>query len=255
MLLEIPNLAQSRFRPDRDSKRKVLTKYFRKSFDFYNERQLFTGPPENTKEAIIVAAKALERGDWVSCRDLIVSLDIWRLLPEPVATVLDSLTRHIQEAALKTYLATYAQYYKTLHVDVLAEMFNLPKTDVHSLVSSLMMRGELHASLDQPSGAIVVHTQDPSTLQAAALAFAEKANSLLDANDPAADPRGVFERRPHVGWTEQRPQRTGGSGQQHQHQHQQRGRVEGQFNSRAVFERQFQTRRKVGGQRGGHRAK
>jgi len=75
MLLEVPNTAR-----DKDSKRRVISKYFIKVMEYY-DRQVFTGPPENTKESILVAAKALERGDWRSCQNLIINLPILSLIP------------------------------------------------------------------------------------------------------------------------------------------------------------------------------
>jgi len=197
MLIEIPAVALSRIRPDRDNKRKTLiTKYFRKSFDFYNERQLFTGPPENTKESIIVAAKALERGDWRTCQHHTQSLDLWKYIPQEKNSVLNLISRNIQEQALRTYLITYGQYYETIHITTLAEMFHLLTRDVHSMVSTMMVRGELHASLDQPSGAIVVHPQDGTPLQHVALVYADKANLLMEPGEPVGmENRSQYEKK------------------------------------------------------------
>jgi len=241
MLLEIPNIAQSRFR---ESKRKMISKYFRKSFDFYNDRQLFTGPPENTKESVIVAAKHLDRGDWKTTRDMIVGLDIvWKLIPNN-ESVLSMIGRQIQEQALRTYLFSYAQYYDTIHISKLASMFDLEETAAHALVSNMMMSAELQASFDQPSGAIVVGCQDASSLQYLALNFAEKANILLE-NNEQIDQRGMYDRR---SWTE--PGRQG----QKPGVFQRGGRV---YNSNPYSgtsrpsDRQFTTKRKPGFQRGG----
>jgi len=196
MLLEIPNIAQSRFR---ESKRKLISKYFRKSFDFYNDRQLFTGPPENTKESVIVAAKSLERGDWKTARDIITRLDIWKLIPNNEA-VLVMVGRQIQEQALRTYLFSYAQYYDTIYISQLALMFEIDETAAHALVSNMMMSAEVQASYDQSSGAIVVQCHDTSPLQYVALNYAEKANIFLDSNEQA-DQRGIYDRSSR--WTEQ----------------------------------------------------
>jgi len=225
MLIEIPAVALTRIRPDRDNKRKALiTKYFRKSFDFYNERQLFTGPPENTKESIIVAAKALERGDWRTCQHYIQSLDLWKFIHQEKNSVMKLISRHIQEQALRTYLITYGQYYETIHITTLAEMFNLLARDVHSMVSTMMIRGELHASLDQPSGAIVVHPQDGTALQHVALVYADKANLLMEPGEPVLETRSQYERK----WTEKTDNK--------KVNYQQRGQYR--------TERQFQTKRR-----------
>jgi translation initiation factor 3 subunit C len=236
MLIEVPSMALARIRPDRDNKRKALiTKYFRKSFDFYNERQLFTGPPENSKETIIVAAKALERGDWKTCQQNITKLDLWKFIHQENKSVTNLITRQIQEQALRTYLITYGQYYQTIHITTLAEMFSLSQRDVHSLVSTLMMRGELHASLDQPSGAIVVHAQDSTPLQHVALVYAEKANLLMEPGEPVGmDTRSQYEKK----WTDQKTDNN---------RNQKTTYPRGQYRT----ERQFQTKRRA--QRGGRK--
>jgi len=227
MLIEVPAMALARIRPDRDNKRKGnITKYFRKSFDFYNERQLFTGPPENSKESIIVAAKALERGDWATCQKYVTRLDLWKFIHQDGSKVSNIIARQIQEQALRTYLISYGQYYDTIHISTLADMFGLLARDVHSLVSTMMMRGELHASLDQPSGAIVVHAQDSTPLQHVALVYAEKANLLMDPGEPV-ESRSQYERK----WTEQKTD----------NRNQKTGYQRGQYRT----ERQFQTKRKA----------
>jgi len=179
MLLEIPNIAQSRFR---ESKRKMISKYFRKSFDFYNDRQLFTGPPENFKESVIIAAKSLERGAWKTARDIITRLEIWKLIPNN-EDVLLMIGKQIQEQALRTYLFSYAQYYDTIHISQLSKMFEIEETATTAIVNNMMMSSELQASYDQSSEAIVVQCQDTPQLQHIVLNYAEKANIFIDSNE------------------------------------------------------------------------
>uniref|UniRef100_A0A6B2KXJ5 PCI domain-containing protein n=1 Tax=Arcella intermedia TaxID=1963864 RepID=A0A6B2KXJ5_9EUKA len=195
MLLEIPVIAQMRFR---ETKRKVLSN-FKKSYDFYNDRQFFTGPPESTKEAVIVAAKGLERGDWRSCRDTLRGLEIWRLIPNHLV-VFEKITSLMQEQGLRTYLFTFAQHYDTIHISHLAKMFELEENTAHALVSNMMMSAELQASFDQLSGAIVIEAPEVSPLQHLALNFAEKANVLLE-NAEVVDQRSA-----HGRWVDQQGQ-------------------------------------------------
>ncbi|KAJ1549732.1 Translation initiation factor 3 subunit c, partial [Nowakowskiella sp. JEL0078] len=56
MLLEVPNMAINAY----DSRRKVISKPFRRMLD-YHERQVFNGPPENTRDHIMAASKALAK--------------------------------------------------------------------------------------------------------------------------------------------------------------------------------------------------
>lgn len=78
MLTEIPLLASIE---SEEQKRKIVSKPFRRLLDFA-DRQVFTGPPESTRDHIMQASKALQEGDWERCRDLVYSIKIWALMPE-----------------------------------------------------------------------------------------------------------------------------------------------------------------------------
>ena len=58
MLLEIPLLAQVGSSPD--IRKRVISKSYRRMLE-YHERQIFTGPPENTRDHVMQASKALCR--------------------------------------------------------------------------------------------------------------------------------------------------------------------------------------------------
>lgn len=72
MLLEIPNMALNAH----DSRRKMFSKTFRRMFE-YSERQVFTGPPENVRDHIMAASKAMTTGDWSAAIDYIFSVKPW----------------------------------------------------------------------------------------------------------------------------------------------------------------------------------
>lgn len=78
MLVEIPMLASI---DSEEQKRKTISKPFRRLLDFA-DRQVFTGPPESTRDHIMQASKALQDGRWEQCRDLIQGIKIWDLMPE-----------------------------------------------------------------------------------------------------------------------------------------------------------------------------
>lgn len=90
MLVEIPLLASI---DSEEQKRKAISKPFRRLLDFA-DRQVFTGPPESTRDHIMQASKALQDGDWEKCRDLIQSIKIWSLMPEAV-TVKEMLAKYV----------------------------------------------------------------------------------------------------------------------------------------------------------------
>ncbi|KAF8210123.1 eukaryotic translation initiation factor 3 subunit 8 N-terminus-domain-containing protein [Mycena galopus ATCC 62051] len=182
MLVEIPLLASI----DSDElKRKAISKPFRRLLDFA-DRQVFTGPPESTRDHIMQASKALQDGEWEQCRDLIQSIKIWSLMPE-AAAVKEMLAKRIQEQGLRTYLFTYAPHYSTLSLSLLSRTFSLPLRTVTSIVSKMIWNEELSASLDQSGGVVVFHRIELSRAQQLAQTIADKVGAMVEQNEKALD--------------------------------------------------------------------
>lgn len=173
MLLEIPYMAANRH----DSGRKVISRMFRKMLT-YNERQVFTGPPENTRDHIMGAARALSSGDWEKCRELIDAIKVWDLMPNS-AKIKEMLGRKIQEEGLRTYMFSYGIYYETLNLDDLSEMFALSARDVHKIVSRMINNEEISASMDETTATVIMHAgAEQSRLQYLAAAYGDKVRLL-----------------------------------------------------------------------------
>jgi translation initiation factor 3 subunit C len=184
MLLEVPNMAANAL----DTKRtKVLSKPFWRLVDNY-DRQTFSGPPENVRDHVMAATRAMCKGDWRRGRELLLSLNAWGLLFNKDG-VLEMLAAKIQEEGLRTYLFTYSPQYSSLSLDQLVAMFEIPEKTVHSIVSKMMVADELHGSWDQPTRSIVMHNVEPTRLQQLAMNFAEKALMMVEANERAMDAR------------------------------------------------------------------
>ena len=197
MLLEIPLLAQTGSSPD--IKKRIISKTYRRLLEFH-ERQIFTGPPENTRDHVMQASRALAAGEWKKAAELINSIKIWELMPEP-EKIKTMLSEQIQEEGLRTYLFTYAPFYDTLAVDTLASMFELPERKVAAIVSKMISHEELAAALDQVNSAIIFRKGvELSRLQSLALTLSDKASSLIEANERVLEQRtqgtaNAFERQ------------------------------------------------------------
>lgn len=76
MLIDIPLLASV---DTEDQKRRVASKGFKRLLDIA-EKQAFMGPPENTRDHIIKASKALQAGEWERAVELVSSIKVWTLL-------------------------------------------------------------------------------------------------------------------------------------------------------------------------------
>ena len=197
MLLEIPTLAQSGSSPD--LRKRVISKSYRRMLE-YHERQIFTGPPENTRDHVMQASKALAAGEWRKAAEFITSIKIWDLLPK-AAEIKKMLESQIQEEGLRTYLFTYAPFYDTLNVDTLAGMFDLPAAKVTAVVSKMIHHEELAAALDQVNSEIIFRKGvELSRLQSLALTLSDKAQNLIEGNERVLEQRtqgtaNAFERQ------------------------------------------------------------
>lgn len=180
MLLEIPDVAANEFSVRKKMISRLFYNQLRKS-----EEQPLVGLPETTREHVVAASKAMRVGNWRSCRDLIindkVNLKVWNLFHQ-ADSVRSMLEEKIREGSLRSYLFTYSNVYDSISIAVLADMFDLKRSTVHSIVSKMIINEELMASLDEPTQSIVMHRTEPSRLQGLALQMAEKINYMVDQN-------------------------------------------------------------------------
>ncbi|XP_058830814.1 eukaryotic translation initiation factor 3 subunit C [Topomyia yanbarensis] len=181
MLLEIPYMAAHEF----DARRRMISKTFYQQLRS-SERQSLVGPPESMREHVVAAAKAMRHGDWNACANFIVNkkmnVKVWDLFYE-ADRVREMLAKFIKEESLRTYLFTYSNVYASISVPYLAEMFDLPKSKVHSLISKMIINEELMASLDDPTETVVLHRSEPSRLQALSMQLSDKVTNLVDSNE------------------------------------------------------------------------
>lgn len=215
MLLEIPLLAQTGSSPD--IKKRIISKTYRRMLE-YHERQIFTGPPENTRDHVMQASKALAAGEWKKCISFIHCIKIWDLMPSS-EEIKAMLSKQIQEEGLRTYLFTYAPFYDTLGLDTLGNMFELEPAKVAAVVSKMISHEELAASLDQVSSTVIFRKGvELSRLQSLALTLSDKASALIETNERTLEQRtqgtsNAFERQGGRGRggqrTGQRPGRGG----------------------------------------------
>jgi len=186
MLLEIPLLAQTGSSPD--VKKRVISKTYRRMLE-YHERQIFTGPPENTRDHVMQASKALAAGEWKKATNFIHSIKIWDLMPN-TENIKAMLAKQIQEEGLRTYLFTYAPFYDTLAIETLSTMFELDSRKVSAVVSKMISHEELAAALDQVSETVIFRKGvELSRLQSLALTLSDKASALIETNERTLEQR------------------------------------------------------------------
>ena len=243
MLLEVPNIAKES--AGGDKWRRPMSRHFRKQVENF-KRQVFTGPPENTREHIMTATKALFDGDWKTCYDLIAHLDIWKLVPGAgsQSKIQAVLKENIKEQALRTFLFSFALNYDSISLDSLVEKFDLTRGQTHSIVSKLLVNRELMASWDGPTSTIIMHRVNTNKLQRLALQYSDKVSQLMDSNEKLLDSQtGVY------GFSDRDFYQGSGSGGWHGNNKNNRGYNNSKYHTRG--RRQFNSRNYGGKGRGG----
>ncbi|XP_068242028.1 eukaryotic translation initiation factor 3 subunit C [Palaemon carinicauda] len=192
MLIEIPYMAAHEF----DARRRMISKSFHHQLK-NSERQSLVGPPESMREHVVAASKAMRNGNWKQCRNLLLNDKmngkVWDLFHE-ADRVRKMLGLKIQEESLRTYLFTYSHVYDSISLIKLSEMFELPHSTVHAIISKMIINEEIMASLDEPTSCLVMHRTEPSSLQSLSLQLADKLYNLVENNERILDQKPFFTR-------------------------------------------------------------
>ncbi|CAI5992605.1 unnamed protein product [Closterium sp. NIES-64] len=142
--------------------------------------------PQNVRDHVMAASRALMCGDWQRAVQLSEALDVWKLLPVAQReSVLGMLRGKIQQEALRTFLFNASSTYASISLDQLTQMFGMTEKAVTGVASRMMMNEEISASWDQPSKCIVVNAVNPTRLQHLALQYADKLSVLVEGNERA----------------------------------------------------------------------
>ena len=160
------------------------SKPLRRLLDMY-DRQTFLGPPENVRDHMTAACRALATGDWKKSYGYMSVLPCWNLLGKSKDVVLGLLKTKFQEEGLRAYLLAHAKFYTSLSMEQLCNMFELSERRAHAIVSRMIADESLAGSFDQPTNTVVMLHEEATRLQKLASQFADKASILVDYNERA----------------------------------------------------------------------
>lgn len=175
-LLESANLAKSTI-----NSREVISRQFRRMYEMY-EKQVFVGPPENNRDMVMATFKLLQSGSWRECYEQLAGLTIWNRLPDK-DNVLQILKERIKVEAFNTYIFKYVGVYDSFSVDQLSGMFDLNPNVIHSLLSKMIISGEIHATWDDSSKCCLINHTEPTDLQKLAIKLAENLTTAVEQNE------------------------------------------------------------------------
>ena len=171
----------------------IISKQFRKFLSMYN-KQVFTGPPENTKEHVMAATNALLLGEWEKAVTYLTGLDVWNYIPnEGGEAVKKMLEERIKEEAVRTYMLINSEHYDSMNINHLCDMFAMDEQKTRRIISRMIFNKEISAAWDNPSHILLMYKTDPSPLQSLSQAVAEKITQLMESNERILDPlMGVY---------------------------------------------------------------
>lgn len=186
LLVEVPVLATLSRHTDK-RRNTVISKPFRRMLE-YSERQVFSGPPENSRDHVMQAARALlVQGSWTRARELLIAIKVWSLFPDPEA-IKNMLSKQVQEVGLRAYLAGYgASCYSSLSLTTAAQLFELSERQARAIAAKMIVNEDIPAALDQKTNTIVYRSHvAPTRLQGLATTLADKAVQLVERNERLA---------------------------------------------------------------------
>lgn len=183
MLLETPNIAAAEH--DVEGRRKEISRAYRRHLDAIDAKT-FLGPPESTRDCIMLAGLALSECDWKRCLTLLNNVKAWGLWANKGGDKIKAtLEQAVKAAALTTFLHTFSVHYDTLSLSSLETQFELPTKTVGSTVARMIYYGDLQGRLDETTQSIVLQRTPPTKLQGLALEFADRVCDVAEANERA----------------------------------------------------------------------
>lgn len=241
MLLDLPTIA--RYGIGRPSYNQAFRRYY-----LNYSRQIFTGPPENTREHVMAASKALLAGEWKKGSNYILGMDVWNLIPnEGGGQVKAMLSERIKDEALRTYLlSSVVSAYGSISLEHLCESFEMEAPTVRRIVSKMIFNKEMSAAWDGDT--LIITKTEQSSLQQLSVRVSEKVGQLAESNERLLDPLNGFQMFGNrEDWQDQR-----GGGRKGQWQDQRSGGS--RFaRSGASGRGEYRGNRSSGGPRQGHR--
>ena len=177
MLLEIPNISRNEL----NIQSNIISKPFRKLIDSADQN-LFNGPPEQSREYVVYASRALYHGDWRQAVDYIFgATKIWKLIPN-LEEVKNTLVTKIKEVAFKVLMFRSSKAYENFSITDLGKLFDLTESEIKILASKMIVRDKLEIKISLKENLVQMHETPKRKMQILAGILAEKHNFLTEQN-------------------------------------------------------------------------
>lgn len=128
----------------------------------HHDKSAFQGPPETSRDFVLYAAKAMQKGDWAASIEYLKSIKSWNLLPNREVVMVDLIER-IKVESMKSYFYTYKRFHSKFSVKQLADDFALESTKVAEVLEAVITEYEINCKFDDAKATITVDSNDEIT--------------------------------------------------------------------------------------------
>lgn len=189
----------------------VVNRSFRRQWDFRQKRE-FLAPPENTRDRIMEAGAQMMKGNWRECIHQLKQLKCWEHF-EYADVIKDRVMKRAKKECLRCYLISSAKHFSDVHLDVLADKFDMPVEVVVKFCSQFIVNQDIRASIDSIGRYLVIHEPLPTLFETSASNFHNKLSQFLSAIHEHADMIGIKDgsRKNYQRSNREGNQRSGGS--------------------------------------------
>lgn len=128
----------------------------------HHDKASFQGPPETSRDFVVYAAKAMQKGDWESSISYLQSVKSWNMLPNK-DVVMEDLVERVKVESMKSYLYTYKKFYSKFSVKQLSDVFSLDSAKIVEILEAITAEFEINFKLNDEKTLLVVEGGDEIT--------------------------------------------------------------------------------------------
>lgn len=187
MILEVPQSALFSKKVNQIDRKMYQSRHLRRLMDAM-ERNIFEGPAENTRESLVMSARALAQGDWETCSRLCLSAKVWEALPRFENGIREMIINRIKESALCTFIYSLGINFESISLEYLSSTFEMEISVIEELLSCLISEAGITATLDVNKKFLIWKSNvELSRIPEIALVLSDKIQVIIDRNDETND--------------------------------------------------------------------
>ena len=156
MLLEITNIAENQYSVNK----KIISKNFKKLIDQYDQKAFYLAP-ENYRDNIVFAAKALNKSNWKKAVQHVFNIKLIQKMPEyKDDSFKTALIFRFKQTALKAFLLRAAKSYQSFSFTSLEQIFEIERHHLFRIVKKMINRNEINAHFDPNNELLIIDAKN-----------------------------------------------------------------------------------------------